>query len=190
MPRSVLAISSDLNFIVDETGERLYAEATSSWTGMDGRELFSFGNGTFFDGLEAKEILRSDGKFVSCCLKNDTYIMLEKKKIFAHLSDLACLDNAHTLEEVLRMLEDMGEFPTVSHHVRLPDGKGIESEKQLVFALDTSSERPKKKQKVAKGHKKAGHVDLQLIDVLVLSCVYPLSVLCVTWLRVSPPRRH
>ena len=161
MQRSILAINSDLNFIVDETGERLYAEATSSWTGMDGRELFSFGNGTFFDGLEAKEILRSDGKFVSCCLKKDTFVVLEKKKIFAHLSDLPCLDNAFNLAEVLRMLEDMGEFPTVSHHARMPDGKGIECEKQLVFALDTSSERPKKKQRVTKNPKKAGNVDFQ-----------------------------
>ena len=85
-------MNSELNLVADECGERLFAEATSQFTGADGRELFSFGNGAFYDGMEAKEILSSDSKHVACVLTKDSYVILEKKKMFAHLCDLPCLE--------------------------------------------------------------------------------------------------
>ena len=107
-------MNSELNLVADECGERLFAEATSQFTGADGRELFSFGNGTFYDGMEAKEILSSDSKHVACVLTKDSYVILEKKKMFAHLCDLPCLEQGYPLHEVVRMLEDAGEETSMS----------------------------------------------------------------------------
>ena len=145
-------MNSELNLVADECGERLFAEATSQFTGADGRELFSFGNGTFYDGMEAKEILSSDSKHVACVLTKDSYVILEKKKMFAHLCDLPCLEQGYPLHEVVKMLEDAGEANVnVSHHIR--QGMEISQDKALVFCLEGNNERPRKKQKTNKNKK-------------------------------------
>jgi hypothetical protein len=144
-----LVINSDLTLIADETGEKVFAQTGSNpFSGLDGRELFSFGNGAFFDGIEAKEMAASG---ISCSMTAKTYVILEKKKIFNHLADLPCLETAQQLGQVLRMLEDAGEVGVrVSHHT--VSGDEIQHESLLVFGLEQETDRPRKK---AKGNKKA-----------------------------------
>ena len=40
--RHILAVNSDMSLVTDETGARLWADATSNFTGLDGRELLYF----------------------------------------------------------------------------------------------------------------------------------------------------
>ena len=149
LQRQILAINSDMSLVADESGERLFGHATSTFTGLDGRELFSFGNGSFFHGLEAKELQKSEGKNIPVFLKGDTYAILERKKNFAHLADLPCLEKAYPLKDIIKMLEDGGEVNVrISHHVR--QGDDIQLDKALVFNLEQLSEKPKKKLKTIK----------------------------------------
>lgn len=75
----------------------------------NGRELFSFGSGTWSDGEDARDAMESSAPFIPCKVTLDTMIILERKRILTHLSELHCLEKAVPLRELLTSLEDLGE---------------------------------------------------------------------------------
>lgn len=86
---------------------------------LNGRELFSFGSGSFYDGTDAVEVMESDsGNFIACAMKFDSPVILDKKKVLSHLSGLPCIDKAVSLRELLKALEDKGEAPLLDFHVQ------------------------------------------------------------------------
>ena len=105
--RSTLFINTHVSFI--HSGESLYAMSSEKTSVSDKRELFSFGSGSWHDGVDAKDLMESAGLFIPCCVSLDTLIILEKKRILTHLSELPCLERAATLRDVLTRLEDHGE---------------------------------------------------------------------------------
>lgn len=89
----------------------MFAMSEEQSTLLNGRELCSFGSGTWYDGRDAIELMESDGPWLSCSINFDTLIILEKKQVLSHLQNLPCLDRAVTLHELLVLLEDAGEAP-------------------------------------------------------------------------------
>lgn len=77
---------------------------------LDLRELFSFGAGSWFDGADAKDMLeQGEGKWIKCSVNLQTPILLERKRMSEHLSNIECLDKPCRLKDVLMQLEDAGE---------------------------------------------------------------------------------
>ena len=113
--RLVLAVNSQLQLIADDSGESVFVKASEEATLLSGRELFSFGSGQWFDGSDAVEVMETDSKWISCSLTMDSLIVLERKKVLAHLSQLSCLEKPVPLREVLRLLEDAGEAQLASY---------------------------------------------------------------------------
>ena len=148
----------------------MWAETKQAFTAADGRELFSFGNGCFYEAADAQEYLNDgDGRWLSVSLTLDSYIIVEKRKLFSHLVDLPCVETSYRLRDVLRMLADAGEVwlcachavhlnylhafrcaeanIKVSHHDFDLSKDFMEQSKKLVFVIEDMKERPKKKQK-------------------------------------------
>lgn len=91
-------------------GDLAYIQSgTESYTLHNGRELFSFGSGTWFGGSQAVEQMESDADFLSAKLGLETLVIVEKKRILSHLSELPILERAVPLREALSVLEDAGE---------------------------------------------------------------------------------
>lgn len=76
---------------------------------LSGRELCSFGSGTWYDGRDAVEMMESDSPWLACKLTFDSLVVLEKKQILTHLQQLPCLEKPTNLRELLTLLEDSGE---------------------------------------------------------------------------------
>ena len=88
----------------------MWAETKQAFTAADGRELFSFGSGCFYEAADAQEYLSDgNGRWLSVRLTLDSYIVLEKRKLYSHLVDLQCVEAACRVRDVMRMLEDAGE---------------------------------------------------------------------------------
>lgn len=111
VPRSELALNSQVSLVVSGDGLSAYLKSGSEQAVLtSGRELFSFGSGSWNDGTDATQTMGdSSGAWLKCHVDFSSMIILEKKKIPAHLSELACLDQAVPLKEVLMALEDQGE---------------------------------------------------------------------------------
>ena len=110
--RTSLSVNSQVTLVVDQDGSRLWAKSESEQaTLLDGRELFSFGSGTWYDGTDASEMMESsEGKWISCNISLSSSIILEKKKCLTHLAEsLPCLEKPTPLGELLSLLEDAGE---------------------------------------------------------------------------------
>ena len=91
------------------SGESLYIMADEKTTLNNGRELFSFGSGSWCDGEDGRDAMESSASFIPCKVTLDTMIILKRKRILTHLSELHCLEKAVTLRELLTSLEDHGE---------------------------------------------------------------------------------
>ena len=83
--------------------------ADEKTTLADKRELFSFGSGQWYDGEDARDALESSASCIPCRMNLDSMIILEKKRIPSHLSQLACLEKPTALRTLLTSLEDLGE---------------------------------------------------------------------------------
>ncbi|CAJ1361526.1 unnamed protein product [Effrenium voratum] len=123
-------------------GDLAYIQSgTESYTLHNGRELFSFGSGTWFDGSQAVEQMESDADFLSAKLGLETLVIVEKKRILSHLSELPILERAVPLREALSVLEDAGEVRVgISHHTVDLGSDQMKSDKALCFVLDKKPE--------------------------------------------------
>ena len=98
--------------VVDTQHESVYlkADVAEQCVLVHRRELFSFGSGTWFDGGDAKDLLEEgQGKFIKCHVGWETPVILERKRLSEHVSNLDCIEKATSLKEVLLNLEDAGE---------------------------------------------------------------------------------
>jgi hypothetical protein len=107
--RSSLSINAQLTLVTDGQGSELFVQADEEQTLMNGRELFSFGSGSWVDGVEAREVLESDAKFLPFNVSFDTKFILEKRKVLQHLEGMSGLEKAVPLRELLSELQDFGE---------------------------------------------------------------------------------
>ena len=108
--RSELVINSQVSLVVPESGDAIYFKAMSEGcTLLSGREMFSFGSGSWYDGSCAAEAMESDGQWIPLKLSWQTPIILERKKLLSHLASLPCLEKAVPLRQVLSELQDAGE---------------------------------------------------------------------------------
>ncbi|CAK9058796.1 unnamed protein product [Durusdinium trenchii] len=107
-----LQINSQISLIIDTDHEAAFFKADTSEEAIlpDRRELFSFGGGSWFDGADAKEILDTRrGKYLRCALTVTSLVILESKRLPAHLASLNCIEKPVELQSLLRSLEDAGE---------------------------------------------------------------------------------
>ena len=111
--RTELAINSQVSLVAAEDGQKLYLKAGAEQSILGARrELFSFGSGTWMDGSDAVQAMAdASGQRLKCSISLDSMIILEKRKIPQHLSELSCLDKPVKLRELLLALEDQGEAP-------------------------------------------------------------------------------
>ena len=110
VPRTELAINSQVSLVVNGDGTSLFFKAGSEQAVLGSkREIFSFGSGVWNDGTDAVQTMLADGQWLQCRLDLTAMVVLEKKKIPQHLSELSCLDQAVQLKELLMALEDQGE---------------------------------------------------------------------------------
>ncbi len=105
-----MQINSQVSMILDETGDVAYVRAGGETvTLLHGRELCSFGSGSWHDGADAVEVMESQGQWIKCQVTLDTPVILDRKRVLQHLSDLPCLEKSVGLSELLHLLEDRGE---------------------------------------------------------------------------------
>lgn len=104
-------MNSQVSLIVSEDGRDAYLKAGSEQAMLPHRrELFSFGSGVWNDGTDATQVMADTaGSWLKCHVGFESMIILEKKKIPAHLSELSCLDQPVPLKDLLMALEDQGE---------------------------------------------------------------------------------
>lgn len=132
-PREVLQINSQVSMVVDLDHESVFfkADVPEQCVLVDGRELFSFGAGSWYDGSDAKELMeQGDGKWLKCFVTFPTLVVLEAKRLPEHLTNLDCVEKPVPLKTLLLQLEDAGEagnsiFACISggvyhHHSCLP----------------------------------------------------------------------
>lgn len=100
-----------MSLVVSGDGTAAYLKAGSEQAVLGShRELFSFGSGSWCDGSDASDAMNdAGGLWLNCHVGLSSMIVLEKKKVPAHLGELACLDQAVTLKDLLMALEDQGE---------------------------------------------------------------------------------
>ena len=109
--RMELQLNSQVSLIATEDGGTIYLRAGAEQAILPTRrEIFSFGSGAWLDGSDATTAMNDpSGNWLKCSVGLSSMIILEKRKIPAHLSELQCLDKALTLQELLLCLEDQGE---------------------------------------------------------------------------------
>eukprot|EP00438_Fugacium_kawagutii_P031428 Skav205778 [mRNA] locus=scaffold1714:733504:734586:+ [translate_table: standard] len=107
----ILQLNSQISMVVDLDHEAAFFKADAEQCVLlTGRELFSFGAGSWFDGKDAKDMVeQGEGKWLKCHVNFDTPVCLERKKLPSHLADLECAEKACPLKDVLLQLEDAGE---------------------------------------------------------------------------------
>ena len=82
---------------------------------LSGRELFSFGAGSWADGPEASEAMAdSQGRWLSCNVTMTTMVIVERKRVPAHLQAIAA-ERAMHFQDLVRELEDAGQARTPCH---------------------------------------------------------------------------
>ena len=110
MLRSELAINSQVSVVTDASGKCLYVKAGNEGCALlHGRELWSFGSGTWLDGKDAEEAMQTPGKWLRMRLFWDSMVIVDKKKVPQHLASLPIIEKATSFKEVVQSLEDMGE---------------------------------------------------------------------------------
>ncbi len=98
-----LQLNSQVSLIATEDGGTLYLRAGAEQALLSTRrEVFSFGSGAWLDGSDATTAMNDpSGSWLKCSIGLSTMIILEKRKIPSHLSELQCLDKALPLNESL-----------------------------------------------------------------------------------------
>ena len=115
--RISLHLSTSCTLIANSDGSRVYCVTTEDYVLTGGKELFSFGAGSWMDGPEAKETMSdSNGRWLSCSVNMDTMIIVEKKKIPAHLANIT-VDKACKLSTIFRQMEDSGQVGRVGFSI-------------------------------------------------------------------------
>ena len=96
---------------MDEAGTSAFikADVAEQCVLLKFKELCSFGSGTWFDGPNALDVMENVGPWLNCQLNLQSLVLLEKKRIGAHLANLPVLDKVVSLRDVLLALEDAGE---------------------------------------------------------------------------------
>ena len=108
--RHEMQVNSQVSMILNDGGDVAYVRAGGeAVTLLHGRELCSFGSGSWHDGADAVEVMESQGQWIKCQVTLDTPVILDRKRVLQHLSDLPCLEKAVGLSELLHLLEDRGE---------------------------------------------------------------------------------
>ena len=75
-------------------------------------------------------------------------IIVERKGLMGHLSNLGCLEKPTRLRDVLRQMQDLGEVKVGYSHHDVDLGTGtMTSAKPLIFTLEPNSS-PEKKRKL------------------------------------------
>ena len=119
--RLELQINSQLSLVTDGQGSCLYLKAGSEGGALvHGRELFSFGSGTWADGRDAMETMESGSNWLKTTLTWETLLVLDKKRLPSHLASMPCVEKATPAKQLLKFLEDSGEaLWLVSRHSRV-----------------------------------------------------------------------
>lgn len=96
---------------MDEAGTSAFirADVAEQCVLLKFKELCSFGSGTWFDGPNAIDVMENPGPWLTCLLNLESLVLLEKKRIGSHLTNVAVLDQVASLRDVLLALEDAGE---------------------------------------------------------------------------------